>query len=52
MSNVEGHFRTNLMAGKFPRDPKLSHQEFLDSIRPYMGNPFYAPGTLGALSLI
>ena len=33
------------------RDPNLSHTEFIDKVRPYMGNPFYAPGTPGAKSM-
>ena len=33
------------------RDPQLTDQESLDLIRPYFGNPFKAPGTLGAKAL-
>ena len=51
MSNVEALFRQNLANGKYFRDPNLTHQEFMDSIRPFMGNPFFAPGTMGAKSL-
>ena len=49
MSDVEGHFREKLKT--LARDPHLNQQEFMDKIKPYMGNPFYAPGTIGARSV-
>ena len=45
MSDVESAFKLKLK--NMLRDPLLSHHEAMDKIKPYMGNPFTAPGTLG-----
>jgi hypothetical protein len=54
MSDVETPFRIKLSQNspnRIARDPLLTNSEFIDKIRPFMGNPFYAPGTLGAKSM-
>ena len=46
MADVESMFRQKLSL--LVRDPKLTHTELIDKMKPYMGNPFLAPGSLGA----
>ena len=52
MSDVDSHFRKLLKKKYFKRSENLfeSDSEWMDSIRPYMGNPFLQPGSLGARS--
>ena len=45
MSDIDGYFywkQKNTL-----RDPLLSKDDHMDLIKPYMGNPFLAPGTPG-----
>jgi len=46
MSDVDTHFKKLLRSKYFKR----SEFENMDVIRPYMGNPFIQPGTIGARS--
>jgi len=55
MGDIENYlrqkFKQESSKGTFYlRDPKLSDEENLLLHRPYCGNPFVAPGTIGAKS--
>jgi hypothetical protein len=49
MSDVEYRFKAKLRS--LVRKPHVTHNEQIDEIKPYMGNPFTAPGTLGLRSI-
>ena len=49
MSDVEPVFKEKLKV--LVRDPTISYNELIDKIKPYMGNPFIAPGSIGQKAL-
>jgi hypothetical protein len=50
MSDAETPFRIYLKSQNFLRNACVPMKEQIDKIRPYMGNPFIQPGTLGGKS--
>lgn len=46
MGDIEGYWRKKEI--KKPRDHRLSDHENSELHRPYCGNPFIGPGTLGS----
>lgn len=54
MSNFEAKFRFLQYDPRMKRmrNPTLTDQEWMDQIKPFMGNPFYAPGSLGHKFLV